>query len=149
MSLETPKFQRRKPRNRGNLLTKEGSMVGRQTSLVTLRLWPWEIPRCSFIFASDYFVGMIFSGTTIRTNRITNENPRILFCFCFRNGKANEFPQIFFRICFRNDHVGYVQSTTAGHTYEKKIKSQRLSFAFAFVIQQRKSYILGFLFFRS
>ena len=30
MSLGTPKFQGKRPRNRGNFFTKKGSMVGRQ-----------------------------------------------------------------------------------------------------------------------
>ena len=61
-----------------------------------------------------------------------------IFAFRFRNGKTINFPWIFFSICFRNDHVGQAQTTTAGHTYEKQIKSKRFSFAFAFVIRKRE-----------
>ena len=70
---------------------------------------------------------------------ITNENLEILFRFRFRNGKANVFPQIFFRICFCNGHVGHAQATITGHTHRTKKKSQRFTFAFAFVIQQREN----------
>ena len=68
------------------------------------------------------------------------------FCFHSRNGKAPQLPQIFFRICFRNDH-GHARATKAGHTYEKTLQSKRVSFAFAFVLQQRenpKSGVLNF-----
>ena len=41
------------------------------------------------------------------------------------------------------DHVVHAQATTAGHTYEKKSKSQSFSLAFAFVTQQREILILG------
>ena len=75
--------------------------------------------------------------SAIRTEMITNENLEILFQFCC--GKATKFPQVIFRICFRNGHVGHAQATTAGHTHEITINSQRLSFAFAFVIQQREN----------
>ena len=88
-------------------------------------------------FSANFRV--MLAKITIRTEMITNENLEILFRFRFRNGKANKFPQIFFCIRFRNGHVGHAQATAAGHTYESKIKSQRFSFAFAFVIQQREN----------
>ena len=53
--------------------------------------------------------------------------------------KASKFPQIFFRICFCNDHAGHAQATTAGRAYEINLKSRRVSFAFAFVIQSREN----------
>ena len=85
----------------------------------------------------------------IRTETITNESLETLFPFRFRNGKANRFPQIFFRIRFRNDHVGDAQATTASHTYEIILSPELL---FRFRVRdstERKSQILGFIFFRS
>ena len=49
------------------------------------------------------------------------------------------FPRFSFTFCFRNDHVEQAQATTAGHTYEKKVKSQRFSLAFAFVIKKSEN----------
>ena len=89
-----------------------------------------------FKASTDYMVcrHVHVHGTTICTEKITNENLLILFCFRFRNGKANKFPQIVFGIRFRNDHVGNAQATTTGHTYT----DQRFSFAFAVLIQRKE-----------
>ena len=64
---------------------------------------------------------------------------RFYFASAFAMERQLKSPLIFFRFRFRNDHVGQSQATAAGHTCEKQIKSQRFSFAFAFVIQQREN----------
>ena len=84
---------------------------------------------------------------TIRMERITDNKSGDLVRFRFRNGMTNQFPQIFFRVCLCSDHVGHAQATTAGHTYEK-MRIPEIFFRFRFRNPaERKSQILGFLFF--